>query len=113
MPTGGGKSICYQIPALAKTGIVLVVSPLIVLALKKKGIDAEYSAAGQPQKVKLKIDEELKSEKPSLRLLYATPELVTSKPFISKLKKLLPKEMLTLIAIDEAHCISTWGKEFR
>ncbi|KAK3224429.1 hypothetical protein Dsin_011454 [Dipteronia sinensis] len=82
MPTGGGKSMCYQIPALAKTGIVLVVSPLIalmenqVMALKEKGIAAEFLSSTQTLQVKNKIHEDLDSGKPSLRLLYVTPELI-------------------------------------
>ncbi|KAG7623022.1 Helicase C-terminal [Arabidopsis suecica] len=119
MPTGGGKSICYQIPALAKPGIVLVVSPLIalmenqVMALKEKGIAAEYLSSTQATHVKNKIHEDLDSGKPSVRLLYVTPELIATKGFMLKLRKLHSRGLLNLIAIDEAHCISSWGHEFR
>ncbi|KAH0894117.1 LOW QUALITY PROTEIN: hypothetical protein HID58_056546, partial [Brassica napus] len=93
MPTGGGKSICYQIPALAKPGIVLVENQ--VMALKEKGIAAEYLSSTQATHVRNKIHEDLDSGKPLL--LYVTPELIATKGFMLKLRKLHDRGTLHLI----------------
>ncbi len=121
MPTGGGKSLCYQIPAIARQragqGITVVISPLIALMHDQVGALHEAGVSAAFLNSTLSGEEASQVERRLLRgeitLLYAAPERITTPRFLAQLDSLQERGALSLFAIDEAHCVSQWGHDFR
>ena len=117
LPTGGGKSVCFQVPAMMMDGLCLVVSPLIALIkdqvgqLRQRGIMAEAIHAGMSKReIDISLDNCVNA---GVKFLYLSPERLKTELFLERIKIVFRKRGVCLMAVDESHCISQWGYDFR